>query len=92
MTFGGMILPSIITIVKVFRTFEKYQWSEAERAVRTLIRERNILGEDDLLIMSHLDELLSRKSLVLAKHCEMRRSALYGAIIMPMGNLNFAFR
>ena len=43
-------------------------------------------------MISHLDELLSRETVHLVKHCELKHSLVYGAIIMPMGNLNFAFR
>ena len=76
----------------ILRTFELFQWEEATKIVKKLIRENNILGEDDVLILSHLDELLSRKSVSMAKHCQFDTPVLYGALIMPMGNLNFAFR
>ena len=74
------------------RTFENYQWSEALKVVKTLIRERNILENTDLLLASHLDELLSRDTVHLAKHCHLKHSFVHGALIMPMGNMNFAFR
>ena len=75
-----------------YRTFENYQWGQALKAVKTLIREKNILENKDLLLVSHLDELLSRESVHLAKHCHLKQSFLHGALIMPMGNMNFAFR
>ena len=62
------------------------------KAVKTLIREKNILDNSDLLLVSHLDEVLSRESVYLAKHCHLKQSFLHGALIMPMGNINFAFR
>lgn len=62
------------------------------KAVKTLIRENNILEDSDLLMVSHLDELLSRESVHLAKQCHLKHSFVHGALIMPMGNLNFAFR
>ena len=62
------------------------------KAVKTLIRNRNILDNSDLLMVSHLDELLSRESVHLAKHCHLKHSFVHGALIMPMGNMNFAFR
>ena len=43
-------------------------------------------------MVSHLDELLSRESVHLAKHCHLKHSFVHGALIMPMGNMNFAFR
>ena len=43
-------------------------------------------------MISHLDELPSRESVYLAKHCQMKHPIVYGALIMPMGNFNFAFR
>ena len=61
-------------------------------AVKNSIREKNILEDSDLLLVSHLDELLSRESVHLAKHCHLKHSFVHGALIMPMGNLNFAFR
>ena len=54
------------------------------KAVKTLIREKNILENSDLLLVSHLDELLSRESVYLAKHCHLKQSFVYGALIMPM--------
>ena len=62
------------------------------KAVKTLIREKNILENSDLLLVSHVDELFSRESVHLAKHCHLKHSYVHGALIMPMGNLNFAFR
>ena len=50
------------------------------------------MEEGDLLLISHLDELLSRENLYLAKHCDLAQSIVYGALVMPMGNLQFAFR
>ena len=91
----------------LYRRFENYQWAEAEKAVKSLIRdphlegknvnhslprEKNILEVGDLLMISHLDELLSRETVYLAKHCDLKYDIVYGALIMPMGNLNFAFR
>ena len=55
-------------------------------------RENKILEENDILMISHLDELPSRESVYLAKHCHMKSPIVYGALIMPMGNFNFAFR
>ena len=62
------------------------------KAVKTLIREKNILENNDLLLVSHLDELLSRDTVHLVKHCHLKHSFAHGALIMPMGNMNFAFR
>ena len=55
-------------------------------------KQNKILEEDDILMISHLDELPSRESVYLAKHCQMKHPIVYGALIMPMGNFNFAFR
>ena len=44
------------------------------------------------MLISHLDELASRESVYLAKHCHMKSPIVYGALVMPMGNFNFAFR
>lgn len=52
---------------RLIRTFENYQWTKAVETVIALIREKNILGEEDILIMGHLDELLSRKSVYLGE-------------------------
>ena len=57
-----------------------------------MIGEKNILESNDLLLVTHLDELLSRESIYLAKHCHLKQSFVHAALIMPMGNLNFAFR
>ena len=43
-------------------------------------------------MISHLDELLSRDTVYKAKHCGLKYDIFYGALIMPMGNLQFAFR
>lgn len=57
-----------------------------------LHRDKNVLEEGDLLMISHLDELLSRDTVYQAKHCGLKYDIVYGALIMPMGNLQFAFR
>ena len=90
--FGEAFVDTPYISFKFFRKFEQHQWTKALEAVETLILEKSILRDDDILLMSHLDELLSRRSVYMAKHCQLRRSVMYGAIIMPMGNLNHAFR
>ena len=50
------------------------------------------LGDEDLIIFADIDEMISREALHSLKYCQLRNSILSGAIIMPMGNLEWAFR
>ena len=47
---------------------------------------------DDLLISAVMDEMVSRDVLQSLKHCQLRHGVLSGALIMPIGNFNLAFR
>ena len=60
--------------------------------VRNHIKSSEEFGSDDIIIFADIDEMLSRKVLNSLKHCELRHGVLSGAIIMPMGNLDLAFR
>ena len=50
------------------------------------------MDEDDVLIFADIDEMLSREALLRIKNCELRGNVVSGAITMPMGNLDMAFR
>ena len=50
------------------------------------------LGDEDLIIFADIDEMISREVLHSLKYCQLRNSVLSAAIIMPMGNFNWAFR
>ena len=39
-----------------------------------------------------MDEMVSRDVLQSLKHCQLRHGVLSAALIMPMGNFDFAFR
>ena len=46
------------------------------------------LDDDDILISANVDEILSRDVLHQLKWCELASDVIFGAIWMPMGNLN----
>ena len=72
--------------------FENTEWKMAIEDVRNHIKSSGEFGPDDIIIFADIDEMLSRKVLNSLKHCELRHGVLSGAIIMPMGNLDLAFR
>ena len=50
------------------------------------------LDPDDVMISADVDEILSREALHHLRHCSLARPVISGAIIVPFGNLNKAFR
>ena len=51
------------------------------------------LGPDDLFISANTDEVMSREALHKLRWCKLdSKSPISGALWMPMGNLNLAFR
>ena len=56
------------------------------------VKNSGELGDEDLIIFADIDEMISREVLHSLKYCQLRNSILSGAIIMPMGNLEWAFR
>ena len=47
-----------------------------------------MLEKDDLLISASVDEIMSREALHQLKWCELKNDVTFGALWMPMGNLN----
>ena len=72
--------------------FENTQWKIAIENVRDQINSSEEFGPDDIIIFADIDEMLSREVLNSLKHCQLRHGVLSGAIIMPMGNFDLAFR
>ena len=72
--------------------FENTQWKIAIQKVRDQINSSEEFGLDDIIIFADVDEMLSREVLYSLKHCQLRHGVLSGAIIMPMGNFDLAFR
>ena len=64
----------------------------ATQIIRTQVNSTNEIGDNDVIIFADIDEMVSRKTINLLKHCELRHGVLSGAITMPMGNFNLAFR
>ena len=56
------------------------------------VNESGELGDEDLIIFADIDEMISREVIHSLKYCQLRNGVLSGAIIMPMGNLEWAFR
>ena len=50
------------------------------------------IDDDDVVIFADIDEMMSRRTIHLLKHCQLKHGVLSGAITMPMGNFNLAFR
>ena len=72
--------------------FEKSQEKIAANEIRTLLNGSEEFGDDDLIIFADIDEMISREVLHSLRYCELRHGVLVGAIIMPMGNFDLAFR
>ena len=49
---------------------------------------RVLTGDDDLLISSDVDEVISRAALMKLKHCQVKAEVISAALWMPLGNLN----
>ena len=50
------------------------------------------MSPDDILISADVDEVLSREALHHLQYCHLVTSVISGAVVMPMGNLDMAFR
>ena len=72
--------------------FEKSQEKIASEKIRKLLKGSEEFGDDDLIIFADIDEMISRDVLHSLRYCELRHGVLVGAIIMPMGNFDLAFR
>ena len=72
--------------------FEKNSEKIASQDIRKILESSDEFGDDDLIIFADIDEMISREVLHSLRHCELRQGALVGAIIMPMGNFDLAFR
>ena len=51
-----------------------------------------VLGPEDVVISADVDEVLSRAALHHLRHCGLAGPVLAGALVMPLGNLDTAFR
>ena len=72
--------------------YEINQQETALERVKAMLRSSPEFSEDDLLISADMDEMVSRDVLQSLKHCQLRHGVLSAALIMPMGNFDFAFR
>ena len=72
--------------------FEKNSEKIASQDIRKILKSSEEFCDDDLIIFADIDEMISREVLHSLRHCELRHGVLVGAIIMPMGNFDLAFR
>ena len=72
--------------------FENNQEKVASQEIRQILKSSGEFGDDDLIIFADTDEMISREVLHSLRHCELRHGVVVGAIIMPMGNFDLAFR
>ena len=61
-------------------------------AVRAWAEAEGGLAPQDVLISGDVDEILSAEALHHLRHCSLVRPVISGAIIVPFGNFNKAFR
>ena len=61
-------------------------------AIRRWSQATGHLGDSDLVISADVDEVLSQDALNHLRHCQLSAPIISGAIIMPFGNLDMAFR
>ena len=80
--------------LKEQKTFkmEKLQTSLGVERIREWSKHSQGLGPDDVFISGDADEVLSRESLNLLRWCNLAEPVVAGALWMPMGALNRAFR
>ena len=72
--------------------FEDNSEKIASQKIRQILKSSGEFCDDDLIIFADIDEMISREVLHSLRHCELRHGVLVGAIIMPMGNFDLAFR
>lgn len=72
--------------------FENNSEKIASEKIRQILKSSDEFGDDDLIIFADIDEMISREVLHSLRHCELRHGVVAGAIIMPMGNFDLAFR
>ena len=72
--------------------FETNQEKIASQEIRQILKSSEEFSDDDLIIFADIDEMISREVLHSLRHCELRHGVLDGAIIMPIGNFDLAFR
>ena len=72
--------------------FEKNSEKIASQDIRKILESSDEFGDDDLIIFADIDEMISREVLHSLRHCELKHGVVDGAIIMPMGNFDLAFR
>ena len=72
--------------------FELNQEKLAIERIKEIVNSSEEFGDEDLIIFADIDEMISREVLLSLKHCQLRHGVLSGAIIMPMGNFDLAFR
>ena len=85
-------IESLMTPSSDIWLFEKNQEKIASKKIRTFLKGSDEFSDDDLIIFADIDEMISREVLHSLRHCELRHGVLVGAIIMPMGNFDLAFR
>ena len=73
-------------------SYEDTQTRVGVEAVRAWAQADGGLAAQDLLISGDVDEILSAEALHHLRHCSLVRPVISGAIIVPFGNLNKAFR
>jgi len=72
--------------------FELNEEKLAIERIKEIVNSSDEFGDEDLIIFADIDEMISREVLHSLKHCQLRHGVLSGAIIMPMGNFDLAFR
>ena len=73
-------------------SYEDAQTQAGVEAVRGWAEAGGELEPDDVLISGDVDEILSAEALHHLRHCSLVRPVISGAIIVPFGNINKAFR
>ena len=72
--------------------YEDGQTMAGVAAVKRWSSESGNLAHDDVFISADVDEVMSRDALHRLKHCPLPAPVISGALVMPFGNLNMAFR
>ena len=73
-------------------SYEDAQTRAGVEAVRGWAEAVGDLEPHDVLISGDVDEILSAEALHHLRHCSLVRPVISGAIIVPFGNINKAFR
>lgn len=102
--FQGKIVHIVLDDISASESFRHHDYLKLMWSVEYMMLERGgisarkwlekkmPLRDDDIFVSGDVDEILSREALWQLRHCVWEEKVLSGALWMPYGNLNMAFK